>query len=212
MCPGRGLATSLEPEETAQVESEVTEILGAIPSRVWDGRSLPVPVEQIARELYGLRVLMKSGVEMKQAIGRPADQQGEVSGLLFCRIGEIWVNSWEAEQPWGTPRTRFTIGHELGHFVMHQIGTPGIYCRAVGEEHPALDPVPRPIPEVEANTFSAALLMPSDLVRTRLCGEEETDVERVRAEFKVSGKASARRIESIRQLDTRMACGDESGA
>lgn len=198
--PGRRLATRLEPEDAARVEFEVGEIIATIPSRVWNGHSLPVPVEQIAREVYGLRVLMKSGAEMKEAIGRPVDEPGEVSGLLFCRTGEIWVNSWEAEQPWGTPRTRFTIGHELGHYVMHQTGSPGIYCRAVGEEHAAHDPVPRPIPEVEANTFSAALLMPPHLLRPRLAGEGETDIERIRSEFVVSGKASARRIEALHDL------------
>lgn len=196
------LATSLEPEEAGRIESEVGEIVAAIPSRVWNGRSLPVPVEKIAREVYGLRVLLKSGEEIREAVNGPLDEPGDVSGLLLCGIGEIWVNSWEAEQTsWGTPRTRFTVGHELGHYVMHQAGRPGIYCRTTAEEDGSpLEPVPRPIPEVEANTFSASLLMPARLVRPLLDGESEIDIERIKAEFEVSGKAGARRIEALRQL------------
>lgn len=199
--PDQVLATCLEPEETARVESEVREIIGSVPEKIWDGKSVPVPIEEIVREVYGLRVLMKSGAEMKEAIGRDPDHPGEVSGLLLTRIGEIWVNSWEAEQSWGTPRSRFTIGHELGHFVMHQVNRPAIWCRAPGEDDgPALEPVARPIPEVEANTFSAALLMPGDLVRPRLRGETEADVERVRTEFQVSRKASLRRLEALASI------------
>lgn len=199
------LATSLEPDEAALVESQVGEILRSVPSRIWDGSTLPVPVDLIAREVYGLRVLMKSGEEMREAVGRPVDDTVEVSGLLLTGIGEIWVNSWEAEQSWGNPRTRFTIGHELGHFVMHQDGRTSIYCRADEEEEdqgdePALEPVPRTIPEVEANTFSAALLMPADLMRLRIRNGDESDVALVQREFVVSRKASLRRIEALNEL------------
>lgn len=200
------LATCLEPEQAALIESQVGEILASVPGRIWDGREPPVPVEVIAREVYGLRVLMKSGDEMREAAGRPADDPVEVSGLLLTGIGEIWVNSWEAEQSWGNPRTRFTIGHELGHFVMHQASRAGIYCRANTEDddqvdEPALEPVPRTIPEVEANTFSAALLMPSGLMRERLRSEGDSpDVGMIQREFIVSRKASIRRIEALRQL------------
>lgn len=204
------LATCLEPDEAALVEAQVREILDSVPGRVWDGSEPPVPVDVIAREVYGLRVLMKSGDEMREAAGRPVDDPVEVSGLLLTSIGEIWVNSWEAEQSWGNPRTRFTIGHELGHFVMHQSDRSGIYCRANTEEEdqgdePALDPVPRSIPEVEANTFSAALLMPFEKLRATLAeaGSDDEDqlVARVQQRFVVSRKASVRRIEALRQLE-----------
>lgn len=196
------LATRLDPEQTALIESEVEEILAGVPRRVWDGRSLPVPVERIAREAYGLRVLLKSGEEMKEAVGCSADDPFDMSGLLLTGIGEIWINSWEAEQSWGSPRTRFTIGHELGHFVMHRTVPQGIYCRATPEDESAsLAPVPRPIPEVEANTFSAALLMPGDMVRRRITdGESEECITRVQTDFSVSRKASQRRIAALESI------------
>lgn len=204
MCPGQPLAVSLEPGQAARVEGEARETLAQIPDRIWDGHSLPVPIERIAREVFGLRVLMKSDREMKEAIGLPGDDEGWISGLLFSQIGEIWVNSWEAEQPWGTRRTRFTIGHELGHHILHQTGLPGIYCRADPEENQgndlALDPVPRTIPEVEANTFSAAILMPETLARKQLSGIPEEDVELLFSNFVVSRKASERRIHTLRLL------------
>jgi hypothetical protein len=41
--------------------------------------------------------------------------------------GEIWVNAGEARQ-W-PPRRRFTIGHELGYWVMHRDGQQALFCR-----------------------------------------------------------------------------------
>ncbi len=185
-----------------RVETEVAEILASIPSRLWDGSELPVPIEVIAREVYGLRVLLKSAGEMKEALDCPADVPFDVSGLLLSGIGEIWVNSWEAGQAWGKARIRFTVGHELGHFVMHQAAPRGIYCRATPEEEAeAREWVARPIPEVEANTFSAALLMPGDMVRDRIRdGAGEECIARVQAEFEVSRKASERRIAALGSL------------
>src|SRR5690606_36845988 len=51
-------------------------------------------------------------------------------------MGEIWVNRAEATQ-W-PQRRRFTIGHELGHWVMHRSGQQSLFCRhhTVAEQIP----------------------------------------------------------------------------
>ena len=35
----------LDPEEIDRIETEVGEIMAAVPARIWDGRSLPVPID-----------------------------------------------------------------------------------------------------------------------------------------------------------------------
>ena len=76
------------------------------------------------------------------------------------------MNAEEAREWPG--RRRFTIGHELGHWVMHRApGQQSLFCR-----HAEVDPSRRPTPsttgleiEAEANVFAAALTMPAHLIR-----------------------------------------------
>lgn len=194
--------TSLGPEEAAQIEAEVREIRSSIPKWVWDGRSLPVPVDAIVREVYGLRVCHVPQDQIKEVLGE-GTAEGWVSGLLLAGVGQIWVTEDEVNNPdWGAQRARFTTGHELGHFVMHQEAPTSIYCRKSGvEESFKLEPIPRPVPEVEANTFAASLLMPADLLRAELGPEVDEDtVLRLTRRFRVSDKAMRRRIETLQAI------------
>jgi Zn-dependent peptidase ImmA (M78 family) len=81
----------------------------------------------------------------------------ECSGMLLPAERRLLVNVAEHET-----RQRFTIGHELGHWVCQCLeGTiEPVYCRAdeVDESARAL--------EREANLFAAELLMPEVAVRT----------------------------------------------
>ena len=73
------------------------------------GDEIPVPVESIAEDLLGLRI--------------EEDDLGECSGMLIPAERLILVNAAEAmsgETP--TRRHRFTIAHELGHWVCHAKG------------------------------------------------------------------------------------------
>jgi Zn-dependent peptidase ImmA (M78 family) len=104
---------------------------------------VPVPVEQIAREL---------GVQITY---EPFD--GDISGMLY-RDGDtavIGVNSSHAPT-----RQRFTVAHEVGHLLMHE-GKPVFIDRFVrvnwrdGESNKE---------EAQANSFAAELLMPRTFV------------------------------------------------
>jgi hypothetical protein len=144
--------------EEAELRAEA--VLATVPSWIWDGESLPVPVEDIADSCFGL--LIRDVDDLAAAPGAPALAEGQsLSGLLLPGRGEIWVSAGEA-QAWPA-RRRFTIGHELGHWVMHRRHEQPVYCRA-----PAVSETDRPeLPpaEHEANAFGAALLMPGHLVR-----------------------------------------------
>lgn len=154
-----------------------------------------MPIEDIADSCFGL--LVRDVPDLTVAPGAPELPPGQsLSGLLLPSLGEIWVNEWEGQQWPG--RRRFTIGHELGHWVMHAPGAGGIFCRSqtVQPELPAFD-VP-PIEE-EAQVFSAAMLMPEHLMRERCApGGGEDQLDAWCAEFGTSRKALTRRLEDLR--------------
>jgi hypothetical protein len=178
------------------VTQRAEELLAQVPGWIWDGTSLPVPVEDIADSHCGL--LVRDVEDMTQAPGcPPIDGDQTISGLLLPSRGEIWVNAEEARE-W-PPRRRFTIGHELGHWVLHQRGQASLFCRHgtvdpdEGEqpERPPLDPI-----EEEANWFAASLLMPAPLVRRHY---ERTggDFQALCRIFNCSGAAMGRRLHQV---------------
>jgi Zn-dependent peptidase ImmA (M78 family) len=106
-----------------------------------------VPVDSIAADLLGLHV-----VEVEDL---------EVSGLLLPEARAIWLNAAEARESPG--RRRFTLAHEIGHWICHcpaGAPPPPILCRPGQVGGQGGDPLER-----EANVFAAELLMPSATVK-----------------------------------------------
>ena len=176
------------------VTDRAEELLAEVPGWIWDGRSLPVPVEDIADSYCGL--LVRDVDDMTAAPGCPRlDGDQTISGLLLPSRGEIWVNADEARQ-W-PPRRRFTIGHELGHWVLHQDEQTSLFCRhgSVAESPPA-ERRPLDLIEEQANWFAASLLMPADLVRRHY---ERTggDFDELCSTFNCSGAAMGRRLHQV---------------
>jgi hypothetical protein len=123
-------------------EARAADTLAELAPWLWDGRSLPVPVEDIADTHFGLHVA-------------ESEELGEVSGLLVVDDREVWLNAHEAQQSPG--RRRFTIGHELGHWVLHRRAGAKVFCRAP-EAPDGVDI------EEEASQFAGSLLFPAGLV------------------------------------------------
>jgi hypothetical protein len=68
---------------------------------------------------------------------------------------------------------RFTIGHELGHYLLHRKKYPnGIHC-----DEAAVDGRTGELVEQEANTFSATLLMPLDDFKRRISAKDVPSFE-----------------------------------
>jgi len=169
------------------VEERAEHVLATLPSYVWDGDTLPVPVEDIADTQFGL--LVRDVEDMASAPGAPLVEHHALSGLLLPARGEIWVNAHEAKQ-W-PPRRRFTIGHELGHWVMHRAaGQQALFCRVNEAEAKARDI------EEEASAFAAALLMPQWLF-VRKHARANGDVATLCRTFGSSIAATQRRIASL---------------
>ena len=100
--------------------------------------ALPIDVEAIAKE---------KGVDItRTTFGKFAS---EISGLCALEDGKIYVNKDD------TPiRQRYTIAHELGHWVLHQNENYTVLPRF-------LDSPEIPV-EQEANCFAEHLLIPDD--------------------------------------------------
>ncbi len=197
-----GAAKEPEMVDIETIERYAGEVLAKVPSWIWDGRSLPVPVEEIVDSCFNIHV--RDVEDLTQAPNCPAATPASLSGLLLTDRREIWVNAAEARE-W-PPRRRFTIGHELGHWVMHRSGQQALFCRKVAvspdQESPAdaathvaspdVKP-PLPVPEAEANAFAAALLMPGDLMRHHYL-DSGGDFHQMCERFNSSEAAMGRRL------------------
>jgi hypothetical protein len=147
------------------------------------GAEIPVPVESIAEDLLGLR------------IERSADL--DCSGMLVPAERRILLNASEEPRD-RTPlrRYRFTIAHELGHWVCHVLGqatAQPVYCRAVDLTEAADRTLER-----EANVFAAELLMPEPAVRAAWAevveGPDDTRAAACAKRFDVSPTAMRWRL------------------
>jgi hypothetical protein len=145
----------------------------------YGGDEIPVPVESIAEDLLGLRI--------------EEDDLGECSGMLRPAERLIVVNASEAmsgDTP--THRIRFTIAHELGHWICHANGVESAptYCRSqdVSQDTDR-------VLEREANVFGAELLMPEAAVRDAWAASR--DATDVADRFEVSALAARWRLYSF---------------
>jgi Zn-dependent peptidase ImmA (M78 family) len=146
----------------------------------------PIAVELLAAKL---------GIDVRYSPGKE-----DVSGALIRSEDSvvIAVNSAQHEN-----RQRFTIAHEIGHFVLHE-GTRihfdedfrVNYRNALSSEATNLD-------EIEANRFAAALLMPADPLRRDLLKLNpnehnlEMTIQSLSVRYKVSSKAMELRLVNL---------------
>jgi Zn-dependent peptidase ImmA (M78 family) len=100
-------------------------------------------------------------------------------------------------------RKRFTVAHELGHFVLHLAVDEGEFIDTEDNFRTVADP-DQPwddarVKEWEANVFGAALLMPERLVRSKWL--EIHDVDGLASWFQVSRQAMAIRLQQLGLLE-----------
>jgi Zn-dependent peptidase ImmA (M78 family) len=144
------------------------------------GAEIPVPVESIAEDLLGLRIERSAEIDC--------------SGMLVPAERRIVLNEAELgrDQP-PLRRYRFTIAHELGHWVCHVLGSATaqpVYCRAVDLSEAADRTLER-----EANVFAAELLMPEPAVRE--VWQQLGEVAACASRFDVSPTAMQWRLSSF---------------
>lgn len=152
-------------------------------------RAAPVDVNGIAASV-GLKIVYE-------------DFTDDISGLLITRdsTGVIGVHSKQA-----LVRQRFTIAHEIGHFVLRHHTQSGEHVHidegwkvSARNERSAkgID-----VQEIEANRFAAYLLMPETLLKARVADFRrkplsEANVLELAKEFKVSEQAMTLRLRTL---------------
>jgi Zn-dependent peptidase ImmA (M78 family) len=147
--------------------------------------SPPIPVEKVAAHL---------GLQIQRA------SLDDVSGLLVIEAdrGVIGVNAAHAQV-----RQRFTIAHEIGHYVLHRTELP-VFIDKTLRQYSAVfrdadSSTGEDRREREANAFAAALLMPISFVRAELANldsdvEDEETIEALAKRFKVSRQSMSIRL------------------
>lgn len=140
-------------------------------SQYWDG-TLPVDPSRIAR-----------------AMGIPVQATAlNVSGVIELEQGRPAISYNEADVP---VRQRFTIAHEIGHYVLGHLnaGTPRFRDPATNFSSAADSNDER-----QANRFAADLLMPAETVQYAITKREYRGIAKLAALFGVSQVAMKYRL------------------
>jgi len=152
---------------------------------------IPVPVDVVANHLK---------LTLQESIMRE-----KISGLLVVenKRGAVSYNAAHAQV-----RQRFTIAHEIGHYILHVLPKPTLSRLFIDryvayrshEETSNGDTNERE--EIEANVFGAALLMPAELVREEIRRkgfdlDDEEDIDALAKRFSVSPSAMSYRLVNL---------------
>lgn len=152
------------------------------------GYNIPVDVEGIIQS-YGIAV-------------RSQPMEDSMSSMLVLRNGRAVIGVNQAHAP---TRQRFSLAHELGHFLLHGklprvfLDEATVFFR---DEHAAEG---NDLEEIEANTFAAELLMPENVLRQMIRQNpfdafDERAVQRLAAQFDVSVQALTIRLTRLRLI------------
>jgi len=146
----------------------------------------PIPVRELATALH---------IDVRFSVGND-----DVSGALIRSDDSvvIAVNSAQHEN-----RQRFTIAHEIGHFLLHK-GTRVHFDDDFRVNYRKADTTGlATVDEMEANWFAAALLMPAkflkkDWLRLRLENHAAPSaIQSLAVRYKVSSKAMELRLVNL---------------
>ncbi|HEX3425065.1 MAG TPA: ImmA/IrrE family metallo-endopeptidase [Acidimicrobiales bacterium] len=147
------------PRSAASHEVTANSVLELHARRSGWVRSLPVPIDAIVRQTYGLRVLWDD---------IPETRGERILGMLEPKAGIIALNRRHEDMlSEVVGPQRFTLAHELAHWLYDadrdsQLFDHPVFCRRLA------DADPRQAREINANRLAAALLMPSGAVRQAL--------------------------------------------
>src|SRR5438309_1044692 len=139
----------------------------------------PVPVDKIAESL---------GILIRY---EPAEDK--LSGALIRKSSENVIGVNSSHHP---NRQRFTIAHEIGHFVLHK----GIHLHVDESFRINLRDGTINWEEIQANTFAAELLMPIEFITRdaeRLGRVGENEVSHFARRYQVSQRAMEIRLANL---------------
>lgn len=118
----------------------------------------------------------------------------DISGFIEKRNSQwvIGINKYQIYQ-----RQRFTLAHELGHYVLHQ---SQIESGRITDQNLFRDDTNNPI-EKEANNFAGDLLMPAEEFRTQIIQKQVRDFSVLAETFGVTIAAARYRAYQLGFID-----------
>lgn len=154
------------------------------------GPRVPIAVEEIVKA-HGISIL-------------DDELEVSISGILVIKAehARIILNQMH---PLG--RLRFTLAHELGHYLLHRdassvfVDEASLFYRGA-QARQGVDPK-----EVEANVFAAELLMPEDVLRAEVGGglprsEDDEEIQKLAPKYGVSAEAMSNRLKTLKLVTT----------
>lgn len=163
---------------------------------------IPVPIEQLCRKLdiVDICALQTAGYE---------------GGLITDRDKSAGTILYNAQSP--QKRRRFTIAHELGHFLMpsHVPTAEGRFLCSQDDmfQLRARDQEQRARMEVEANRFASCILLPARNFRTDVAKSKDPDLQQVAElsrRYDVSKEAVSRAYVEFRDEPTAILIAKDS--
>lgn len=149
--------------------------------------TIPVDIRRIIKH-YGIEIIEQP-------------MEDNVSGMMVVKDKRAMIGVNQAHHP---NRQRFSLAHELGHYVLHRetqsvfVDSSTIFFR----DERAADGTDRF--EIEANTFAAELLMPEPDLRTAvrkpLDAFDERAVSKLAVYFEVSVQALTIRLTRLKLI------------
>ena len=151
-------------------------------------QSVPIPINKIVRQ---------KGLKLKSF-----NFGEEVSGALLIKDGEGTIG-YDPEE--SKVRQRFTIAHELGHYILHGNLNETLFVDKKSRVHfrDQKSSTGESLQEQEANAFAASILMPEKMIKKELSKadndlSDETQIELLANKFNVSTLAMTYRLANLR--------------
>ncbi len=170
---------------------------------------MPKKPEEVARQLlkhFGKNppIDIESLLEAHNIVIRTQELEDSVSGMLVIKDDRAIIGVNEGHH---LNRQRFTLAHELGHFLLHRgassifIDASTVFFRDITSSDGSK------VQEIEANAFAAELLMPEKQLRDMIRNQpfdafDEGAVRRLAAQFGVSAQALTIRLTKLGLINT----------
>ncbi|MEQ8552324.1 MAG: ImmA/IrrE family metallo-endopeptidase [Cyclobacteriaceae bacterium] len=133
----------------------------------------------------------------------PSIMDEDTSGMLVIKNGN-GIIGFNHRHP--DVRKRFTIAHEIGHYILHHVKadeSDDLYVDKTVSIYHRKDQSNRE--EKEANVFAASLLMPEDLVKkeaSKFIAIGDSEIEKLAEHFEVSIISMTYRLMNLGVIET----------
>lgn len=153
---GRQNMEKIKRSAVEEAKTLYNNVLGSYPSDF--NEDFHTNLDKILNHL-GLVSESKNFSKLFYGLTRDSNNIRTASGLLIRKNGKMFIYT-NADEP--SYRQRFTIAHEIGHYVLNHIPDNGDKNFIMRDEVSTKGNDPK---EVAANKFAAELLMPEELIR-----------------------------------------------